>query len=882
MPFKSIFRELRGKKGLENKQKKLSEAKCVQGQTKSHITTEGSLPSQYALVQESLWANLPSELLLDIFGRVEENETTWPGRRAVVACAGVCRSWREVAKEVVKTPEECGLLTFPISLKQPGPRDSPIQCFIRRERATSTYQLYLGLSPALAGDPSKFNNHVGKLRSNFFGSKFVIHDCQPPSNSAIQSHGWSRKKVSMKKVSPRLPVCNYNVATISYELNVLRTRGPRRMQCNMHAIPVSAIQEGGSAPTPATFTNGLDEMFSPLTASTEKNQKSTFTNSVKLPASICNTRDPLVLRNKIPRWHEQLQCWCLNFRGRVTVASVKNFQLVASVDTSKNVPASEQEKETLKVLSLVPRLGFWQCDNWNQMIKTSIVLFAPSLADNTATMTLRLFRIFCVRITRFQKKTSEASSSDNGFIGFAFDSTRGFVSPSMLEESNLCVAPAISGPWASVDIVAAPRSDDLEGSASISLCFVLVSNAGNVRPDGRGNEVVRPFGVSRGSENPCEMEARAWLVIEALHEMEMKAEEVIVILLLYERVMPAVMGHEVEWLHELVMSKWSGERFSGGCLCSHLSFSSRWSCGDGVGGRVGFLSSRWSFSTVGGVVGVVVWPVELVSAAGGGVVGVVVWPVELVSAAGGVLEEGGVVVFAVLRLADVRREAGLIMQGLMRAVRSCHEPLHHKHLGCSHTGSKTELTKVLSHHGRVTSSPTRQNKGFNGIIVADSHTMPDKGLKNITVAEVLMTKGEEKVGSWLWCHSNDFVYDAVKQMAQNNIGSLMVLKPGEQQLIAGIFTERDYLRKVTVQYRSSKYTKVGEVMTGQDKMITVTSDTNILQAMQLMTENHIRHAPVIDGKIVGMISIVDIVRAVVEQQHGEVKRLNEFIQGDYY
>ncbi|CAI9777842.1 unnamed protein product [Fraxinus pennsylvanica] len=386
MPFKSIIRELKGKNGLENKKKKLSDSKCEQGHTKklsesnceeghtkSHIAIEGSLPSQSALIQESPWTDLPSELLLDIFGRVEANETTWPARRAVVACAGVCRSWREVAKEVVKTPEECGLLTFPMSLKQPAPRDSPIQCFIKRERGTSMYQLYLGLSP---GDPSKLllaakrirratktdflislsandfsqtsNNYVGKLRSNFFGSKFVIHDCQPPSNSDIQSYGWSRKKVSMKKVSPRLPVCNYNVATISYELNVLRTRGPRRMQCNMHTIPASAIQEGGRTPTPATFSNGLDQMFSPLTESTDKNQKSTSTSPVKLPASIYTTRDPLVLRNKIPRWHEQLQCWCLNFKGRVTVASVKNFQLVAAIDASKNVPAADQEKVILQ------------------------------------------------------------------------------------------------------------------------------------------------------------------------------------------------------------------------------------------------------------------------------------------------------------------------------------------------------------------------------------------------------------------------------------------------------------------------------------------------------------------------------------------------------
>lgn len=119
--------------------------------------------------------------------------------------------------------------------------------------------------------------------------------------------------------------------------------------------------------------------------------------------------------------------------------------------------------------------------------------------------------------------------------------------------------------------------------------------------------------------------------------------------------------------------------------------------------------------------------------------------------------------------------------------------------------------------GMATESPTMQQ---------------NKGLENMTVAEVLMTKGEEKVGCWIWCRSDDTVQDAVKKMAQHNIGSLVVLKPGDQQLIAGIFTERDYLRKMILQERSSKHIKVMEIMTEQNKLITVTSDTNILRAMQ--------------------------------------------------
>ncbi|KAJ0989074.1 hypothetical protein J5N97_007430 [Dioscorea zingiberensis] len=156
-----------------------------------------------------------------------------------------------------------------------------------------------------------------------------------------------------------------------------------------------------------------------------------------------------------------------------------------------------------------------------------------------------------------------------------------------------------------------------------------------------------------------------------------------------------------------------------------------------------------------------------------------------------------------------------------------------------------------------------------------------KGLENTTVAEILKTKGDE-AGALYLCSSNDSVYDAVKQMTENRVGALVVVKPGDEKLVAGIITERDYLRKIIVQGRSSHTARVGEIMTDENKLVSVSPDTNILQAMQLMTDNRIRHVPVIDHKVVGMISIVDVVRAVVEQQREEVKKLNEFIRGDYY
>jgi hypothetical protein len=351
--------------GLEKKRRTRSERKSKLRRGRSHIAPERD-PCP-AIVQHGKWANMPSELLLDIISRVEATETSWPARRDVVSCASVCRSWRDTTKEVIRTPQQCGLITFPASLKQPGPRDVPLQCFIKRDRATKTYRLYLGLSPALAGDSSKLllaakkmrramkteflislvgddfsrssDTYVGKLRSNFLGTKFCIYDSQPPCDASRTQSDSSRKGLVKKVYSPRGNSGNYNVATVCYELNVLRTRGPRRMQCTMHFIPISTIEEGGSAPTPPTFAS--DEN---LSASLCKGKD----EEIVTTETVSNTKDVLALKNKAPRWHEQLQCWCLNFKGRVTVASVKNFQLVAAVDSSHNVAVAEQEKVILQ------------------------------------------------------------------------------------------------------------------------------------------------------------------------------------------------------------------------------------------------------------------------------------------------------------------------------------------------------------------------------------------------------------------------------------------------------------------------------------------------------------------------------------------------------
>ncbi|CAL5395626.1 unnamed protein product [Camellia sinensis] len=322
-------------------------------------------------LRQSCWVNMPQELMREVLMRIEAAESCWPMRRNVVACAGVCRSWRDIMKEIVGTPEVSGKLTFPISVKQPGPRDSLLQCFIKRNRSTQTYHLYLNLTRALA-DNGKFilaarkvrhptctdynislhadnmsrgsSKYIGKLKSNFLGTKFVIYDGLPPHAGAKTMKSSSTRLVGSKQVSPRVPAGNYPVAHISYELNVLGSRGPRRMQCMMDAIPASAIEPGGVAPTQTEFPLSNIDSFPSLPFFRSK--------SIRTENFLCGTSTDqrsgaLVLKNKAPRWHEQLQCWCLNFHGRVTVASVKNFQLVASV-AENGQAGPEHEKVILQ------------------------------------------------------------------------------------------------------------------------------------------------------------------------------------------------------------------------------------------------------------------------------------------------------------------------------------------------------------------------------------------------------------------------------------------------------------------------------------------------------------------------------------------------------
>lgn len=120
------------------------------------------------------------------------------------------------------------------------------------------------------------------------------------------------------------------------------------------------------------------------------------------------------------------------------------------------------------------------------------------------------------------------------------------------------------------------------------------------------------------------------------------------------------------------------------------------------------------------------------------------------------------------------------------------------------------------------------------------------------------------------------VVDAIRLMAEKGIGALVVLREGQ---LAGVVSERDYARKIVLQGRSSSSTRVDEIMTGN--VVQVGLDDTVDHCMQLVTDRRLRHLPVVDasGRVVGVVSIGDLVKAVIEVQQEELDQLQRYIAG---
>ncbi|KAH6837311.1 tubby like protein 7 [Perilla frutescens var. hirtella] len=306
------------------------------GRQQSGVVESGDLGRD----ESDRWAGMLPELLGEIMQRVEASEVQSPQRQDVVACACVCKQWREAAMEVAEKAiiDHPGIITFPSSLKKAGPQDAPHQCLIKRDKKNSAFYLYLALSPSFTdkgkfllaarrcrsggrteyiisldeGDLSQGSKcYIGKLRSDFLGTNFKIYDSEAPHSGAKPSSTKAGRRIGSKQISPQVPAGNFKVGNVSYKFNLLKSRGPRRMACKI------------------TCPSSTDRHDDELKINKLEGSAPGFT----------------VLKNKAPRWHDHLECWCLNFHGRVTVASVKNFQMVATIDQSK--PDGKGDEETV-------------------------------------------------------------------------------------------------------------------------------------------------------------------------------------------------------------------------------------------------------------------------------------------------------------------------------------------------------------------------------------------------------------------------------------------------------------------------------------------------------------------------------------------------------
>ena len=128
----------------------------------------------------------------------------------------------------------------------------------------------------------------------------------------------------------------------------------------------------------------------------------------------------------------------------------------------------------------------------------------------------------------------------------------------------------------------------------------------------------------------------------------------------------------------------------------------------------------------------------------------------------------------------------------------------------------------------------------------------------------------------IWCvRSDQSVLDAIRLMAEKGIGALLVI---DDDRLSGILSERDYARKVILENRSSRDTRVKDIMTRNP--ITVTRASSVADCMSMMTENDFRHLPVVeDNQVIGMISIGDLVKAVIKEQQFTINQLEQYIAG---
>lgn len=141
----------------------------------------------------------------------------------------------------------------------------------------------------------------------------------------------------------------------------------------------------------------------------------------------------------------------------------------------------------------------------------------------------------------------------------------------------------------------------------------------------------------------------------------------------------------------------------------------------------------------------------------------------------------------------------------------------------------------------------------------------------LTVHQLLQAKGSRVLS----VSPDDSVLDAIKVMAAGQVGALLVMNQGS---LLGVISERDYARKVILENRSSSDTRVSDIMTSP--VLTVGPEDGVRRCMEVMTEARVRHLPVVaEGVVVGVVSIGDLVKAVIEEQRDQIEQLEHYIVG---
>lgn len=145
-----------------------------------------------------------------------------------------------------------------------------------------------------------------------------------------------------------------------------------------------------------------------------------------------------------------------------------------------------------------------------------------------------------------------------------------------------------------------------------------------------------------------------------------------------------------------------------------------------------------------------------------------------------------------------------------------------------------------------------------------------------TVKQILQVKGH----AVYTIPPDHTVYEALEMLVECNVGALMVVDATQNFL--GVFSERDYARRVVLKGRNSRDTHIRDIMT--EHPISVTEDDSLEHCMQLMTDKHIRHLPVVDGqqRLVGLVSIGDLVKQIMQEQQHTIENLEKYISGAYH